>query len=198
LGRQNQKERNKKFSQSNHEKRNDSRRVRRRDGGDTSDDPSSGDDDIPHKDRSFMSKKKEHDSNSETDDGDDEFYLSNRSIPSHLGSKLREQMSRFFAKIRQTVEKTRRARKILRTSKADVQEMTNDELITSVKADRRGYEHAIQELDTCREEMMTLSCFLGRRISSRKRVICQSISNDAQGVVEMAEECMIMMRDLVK
>jgi hypothetical protein len=64
----------------------------------------------------------------------------------------------------------------------------NDELITSVKADRRGYEHTIQELDTCREEMMTLSSFIGKKISSRKRMTCQSISSDAQVVAEMAEE----------
>jgi hypothetical protein len=76
--------------------------------------------------------------------------------------------------------------------------MTNDELITSIKADRRGHEHTIQELDTCREEMMTLSSFLGKRISNQRRRICQSISSDAQEVSESAEECMILMRVLVK
>ena len=115
-----------------------------------------------------------------------------------MSDKVREQMSRFFEKIRQTIEKTRRARKTLRTSRVDVQEMTNDELITSVKADRRGYEHTIQELDTCREEMMTLSSFLGKIISNQQRRICQNISSDAQEVSESAEECIILMRDLVK
>ena len=37
-------------------------------------------------------------------------------------------MSGFVAKTGQTVEKTHRARKLLCTSRADVQEMTNDEL----------------------------------------------------------------------
>jgi hypothetical protein len=71
----------------------------------------------------------------------------NRSIPSHLGSKLREQYAKFIAMISQTVQKTRRAKKILCTDKTEVQTMTNDELITSVKAERRGYEHAVQDLD---------------------------------------------------
>ena len=46
--------------------------------------------------------------------------------------------------------------------------------------------------------MMTMSSFLGKKISSRKRRTCQSISSDAQEVAEAVEECMIMMRDLVK
>jgi hypothetical protein len=46
--------------------------------------------------------------------------------------------------------------------------------------------------------MMTLSSFLGKKISSRRRRTCQGISSDAQEVAESAEECMIMMRDLVK
>ena len=69
---------------SNQEKGSNRKRVRRRDDSGSSDDPSSGDDDGPHRDRSFKFKKKGYNSNSETDDGDDEFYLPNRSIPSNL------------------------------------------------------------------------------------------------------------------
>jgi hypothetical protein len=46
--------------------------------------------------------------------------------------------------------------------------------------------------------MMTVSSFFGKKISSRKRVICQKINDGAQHVAKMAEECMIMMQDLVK
>ena len=183
-------------SSSKQSKRSSRRKVRRKDGGGSSDDPSSEDDSDPRRDRSL--KKRGYDSDSEPDDGDDEFYLTNRSIPSDLSDKVRDQMSRLFAKIRQTIEKTRRARRTLRANRVDVQEMTNDELITSVKADRRGYEHTIQELDTCREEMMRLSSLLGKRISNQQRRICQGISSDAQEVSESAEECMILIRDLVK
>ena len=92
-----------------------------------------------------------------------------REISSILSEKLRQQYEKFRTKVRQTVEKTRKAKRILLISEEDIESMRDDTLITLVKHEKKGYDSRILDLETCREEMMTLTNVMGKRIYNRKR-----------------------------
>ena len=63
-----------------------------------------------------------------------------------------------------------------------VKTTTDDALITLVKHEKKGYDSRIQDLEACREEMMSLANVMGRRISSRKRRVCGELAEEAQNV----------------
>ena len=65
------------------------------------------------------------------------------------------------------------------------------------KQEKRGYSR-IQELEACREEMMSVANIMGRRISTRRRRICGRVAEEAQNVAESAEECMATVQLLVR
>ena len=46
-----------------------------------------------------------------------------------------------------------------------IEAMTDDNLLTFTKLDKRGYESKIQALETCREDMMSAVNVMGRRIT---------------------------------
>jgi hypothetical protein len=75
-------------------------------------------------------------------------------------------------------ETTRRARRILLITEDDIESMTNDELITLVKVEKRENDSSILELESCREEMMTMACVLGKCISRQRRDVCRHIDNE--------------------
>ena len=104
--------------------------------------------------------------------GDKEFYKEDREIPANLFGKLRQQYEDFRSRVRQTVEKTHKAERALLISEEDIESMTDDELITLVKHEKMRYDSRILDLETCREEMMTLAYVMGKRISNRKRRVC--------------------------
>ena len=91
-----------------------------------------------------------------------------------------------------------KAKRLLLLSEEHIEAMTDDALITFVKHDKRGYESRIQELETCREEMMLAANIMGRRIYTRQRRICGRAAEEAQNVAESAEECMATMQSLVR
>ena len=62
---------------------------------------------------------------------------------------------------------------------------------------RGGHASRIQELETCREEMMSAANIMGRRINTRQRRICGRAAEEAQNVAESAEECMATVQLLV-
>ena len=107
-------------------------------------------------------------------------------------------MKKFKSKVRQTVDKTRKAKKILLISEEGIELMTDDALITLVKHEKKGYDSRIQDLEACFEEMMSLANVMGRRISSRKRGVCGELAEEAQNVAESAEESMASMQSLVR
>ena len=53
-------------------------------------------------------------------------------------------------------------------SEEHIEAMTNDALITFVKHEKWGYESRIQELETCREEMMLAAKVMGRWINTHR------------------------------
>ena len=105
-----------------------------------------------------------------------------REIPSILSEKLRQQYEKFRTKVRQTVEKTHKAKRILLISEEDIESMRDDTLITLVKHEKKGYDSRIQDLEAYKEEMMSLANVMGRRISSRKRRVCGELAEEAQNV----------------
>ena len=80
---------------------------------------------------------------------------------------------------RKMTETTRRARRILLITEDDIESMTNDELITLVKVEKRENGSSILELESCREEMMTMACVLGKCISRQRRDVCRHIDDEA-------------------
>ena len=61
------------------------------------------------------------------------------------------------------------------------------------KQEKRGYSR-IQELEACREEMISAANIMEKRISTQRRRIYRRVAN----VAESAEECMATVQSLVR
>ena len=162
-------------------------------------DSSSSDDssDDSHKEGgSPFGKKKSREPDSNEDDNN-KFYEYGQEIPDRLTGKTREQFVKLIAQIRETLEKMQETRDSLVKSNEDIENMTSDALITTLKCKETTYSTQISDLDKCRQAMQTLMDMLGGAITMRKKQKCKMIPHNARNTTTNAKECIKSMQSLV-